>query len=321
MNKRHKPKSSRKGLIRSLKIWLGQHGRALVSSLGQICKNPVGNLFSIAVIGVALALPAGFYLVLDNTQRVIENWEGNIQIALYLKTEVSDSRAREMQSELVALSNIDNVRLVTRDQALQEYKSLSGFAEALDALEHNPLPSMLLVEPAMETLSSDSGQQLLDQLGSLSEVEAAQLDRQWVKRLFVILDILERVVLILTTLLSIAVMLIVGNTIRLSIINKRTEIEINKLFGATNAFIKRPFLYTGLLFGLTGGLLAWLLLGLSTMAVEAPVNQLSVLYNSDFMLEGLSLGELAILFASGGGLGFLGSWVAVSRHLREVEPR
>ena len=309
-----------KGLFRGLKIWLGQHGRALLWSAGQLLKNPFGNLFSVAVIGVALALPAGFYLILDNTQRVLERWQGNITIALYLKTDVSDDTASALQQELLTRESIESVRLITRDQALIEYKTLSGFGDALDALEENPLPSMLLVQPDLQMMNADTGQRLLEQLSDLSEVESAQLDRQWVKRLFVILDILERSVIILTTLLSIAVLLIVGNTIRLSITNKRTEIEINKLFGATNTFIQRPFLYTGLLYGLSGSLLAWILLAISTLIIQAPVNQLAFLYNSEFNLQGLSLKALGILFAVGGGLGLLGSWIAVGRHLRQTEP-
>jgi cell division transport system permease protein len=307
-------------LLRGVKVWLGQHGRALLWSTGQLLKNPVGNLFSVAVIGVALALPAGFYLILNNTQRVLDSWQGNVTIALYLKPGVTDGSAESLQQELLTRGGIETVRLITKDQALEEYKTISGFGEALDALEENPLPSMLLVQPDLQSMDADTGQRLLEQLSELPDVESAQLDRQWVKRLFVILDILERSVIILTTVLSFAVLLIVGNTIRLSITNKRTEIEINKLFGATNTFIKRPFLYTGLLYGLSGSLLAWILLVISTLTIQSPVDQLAFLYNSEFNLEGLSLKALGILFSAGGGLGLLGSWIAVGRHLRQTEP-
>ena len=320
MNKLRNAGSSTNGISRSFQIWLGQHARAFVSSLGQLYKNPLGNLFSTAVIGVSLALPAGFYLMLDNAQRVIENWEGNIQIALYLKQDVSDERASVIMADLANLSAIQNVTLITKDQALIEYKTLSGFAEALDALDENPLPSMLLVQPNMETMSTESGEGLLEELGALAEVDTAQFDHQWVKRLVVILGLMERTVIILTTLLSIAVLLIVGNTIRLSIINKRSEIEINKLFGATDAFIQRPFLYTGLMFGISGSLLAWALILTSILILKEPVNELAFLYNSNFTLRGLDTREVLILLAVGGGLGFLGSWIAVGRHLKEVEP-
>ena len=305
---------------RTLKIWLGQHTLAFQSSLAQIRRNLAGNLFSIAVIGISLALPAGFYLMLDNAQKVMENWDGSIQIALYLHHNVDDAKAKSLQQQLSTHELVEEVVLISREQALLEYKQFSGFGEALDSLEENPLPSMLLIQPSMNAVASDPGEALLDELGKMPEVESAQYDRQWVKRLVVIVHILKRAVVILSTLLSIAVLLIIGNTIRLSIINKRTEIAINKLFGATNAYIQRPFLYSGLIYGFTGSCIAWLLLMITTLIMKNPVNQLDVLYNSDFQLHSLDFIQLIILLLTGSGLGLAGSWVAVGRHIRDTEP-
>ena len=308
------------GFRRALKIWLGQHTLAFQSSLAQIRRNLAGNLFSIAVIGISLALPAGFYLMLDNAQKVMENWDGSIQIALYLHHNVDDAKAKSLQQQLSTHELVEEVVLISRKQALLEYKQFSGFGEALDSLEENPLPSMLLIQPRINTVDSDPGEALLDELGKLPEVESAQYDRQWVKRLVVIMHILKRAVVILSTLLSIAVLLIIGNTIRLSIINKRTEIAINKLFGATNAYIQRPFLYSGLIYGFTGSCIAWLLLMITTLIMKNPVNQLAVLYNSDFQLNSLDFIQLLILILTGSGLGLAGSWVAVGRHIRDTDP-
>jgi cell division transport system permease protein len=319
--KKRKPGSPAQGnFSRSVKVWLAQHAQSLVSSIGQLHKNLASNLFSIAVIGISLALPSGFYLILANAERVMENWDGAIQIALYLHPDISANQSENLREELLQLEIVDEIILVTKEQALDEYRNFSGFAEALDALDENPLPTVLLVQPRVEALSSDEGANLLEQLGKRPEVESAQFDRQWVNRLFIILTILERAVIILAIMLSLAVLLIIGNTIRLSILNKRTEIEINKLFGATNAFIQRPFLYTGLIFGITGSVIAWLLLLISTAILQGPVHQLALLYNSDFSLQGLSIGEFCILMGTGGGLGLLGSWVAVDRHIRATEP-
>ena len=308
------------GFRRALKIWLGQHTLAFQSSLAQIRRNLAGNLFSIAVIGISLALPAGFYLMLDNAQKVMENWDGSIQIALYLHHNVDDAKAESLQQQLSTHELVEEVVLINRKQALLEYKQFSGFGEALDSLEENPLPSMLLIQPRMNTIDSDPGEALLDELGKLPEVESAQYDRQWVKRLVVIMHILKRAVVILSTLFSIAVLLIIGNTIRLSIINMRTEIAINKLFGATNAYIQRPFLYSGLIYGFTGSCIAWLLLMITTLIMKNPVNQLAVLYNSDFQLNSLDFIQLLILMLTGSGLGLAGSWVAVGRHIRDTDP-
>lgn len=317
---RQPSKRRRRSPGKTIRIWLAQHAQSFIFSLGQLLRNPLGNLFSITVIGIAMALPAGFYMILGNAQRVMDNWDGAVQIALYLKPEITDSRAADLFSELSRIESIEHAILITREEALEEYLKFSGFAEALDALDENPLPPMMLLQPRFDSLSSAEGEALLERLAKLPEVDTAQFDRQWVKRLVVILNILQRAVIILATLLSVAVLLIIGNTIRLSIMNKRAEIEINKLFGATNAFIQRPFLYSGLLYGVAGGLIAWVLLTLGLLMIEGPVNQLAALYHSDFRLQGLNFREVCLLVLGGGLLGIIGSWIAVGRHIREVEP-
>ena len=319
MNKQRKAKKNTSGVGMIIGIWIAHHVRSFLASLGQLSKNPVGNLFSIAVIGTSLALPTGFYIMLDNARRVMESWESMVQVTLFLHSEVTDDQTSALIEKLSDHEMIDTIHLITKDQALQEFKQLSGFAEAFDALEENPLPSLLLIQPRTDALSSQQGDILINYLNDLTEVESAQLDRQWVNRLLAILRILQRFIIILASVLSIAVLLIIGNTIRLSIINKRTEIEINKLFGATNSFIQRPFLYTGLIYGVIGSIFAWLLLLASKTIMDGPINQLAALYNSNFSLSGLGLHEIAILIVSGGGLGLLGSWLAVQRHLYEVE--
>ena len=301
-------------------IWIAQHTRAMLVSIGQLSKNPIGNMFSVAVIGITLALPAGLHLIINNATQILENWEGNIQIAVYLKPQVNETQARQLSQDLQSDPVIDNITLISKDQALNEYKTLSGFAEALEALEENPLPNMLIIRPNIDNLSSVAGNELISRLANMEEVESAQLDHQWVNRLIAILDILKRGVIILITLFSMAVLLIVGNTIRLSIFNKRTEIEIDKLFGATNSFIQGPFLYTGLIYGAGGSLVAWCLLLLLTFIMQDPVNQLSILYGSEFTIEGLKAKEVSTLLGIGGGLGLLGSWIAVGRHLSATEP-
>jgi cell division transport system permease protein len=305
-------------LSKSLQIWMAQHARAMMVSIGQISKNPFGNITSIVVIGITLAFPAGLYMIINNASQILQSWEGNFQIAIYLKPEVTDEDARNLGSELETDPAIESITLITKEMALNEYKSLSGFSEALETLDENPLPNMLIIRPNIDSLSA-AGDALILKLGQMQETESAQLDHQWVNRLLAILGILNRGVIILISLFSIAVLLIVGNTIRLSILNKRAEIEIDKLFGATNAFIQRPFLYSGFIFGAGGSLLAWCLIFVLTKIMQNPVNNLAMLYGSNFMLTGLSAKEIFLLFIIGGGLGLLGSWIAVGRHLRDTE--
>ena len=319
MKKRHTTRIQRYDLGRYFKTWLYQHAQAFIFSLGQMIRHLFSNLMSISVIGIALALPAGFYLVLANAQQVMENWDGNIQITLYLKQNIDKGQAGSLADYLREQPEVDSVKFISREQALEEYKQLSGFGDVLDALEENPLPSLLLIKPRIETIDTSAGEAFLQRLSELPEVETAQVDRQWVKRLLVILKVLQRAVIILSCLLALAVLLIIGNTIRLAIFNRKTEIEINMLFGATDAFVRRPFLYSGFIHGVFGGLIAWLLIVLSMQLLNNPVSQLASLYHSNFHLTGFSIPEFLILVASGGLLGLMGSWLAVFRHLKELD--
>ena len=319
MKKRSAGRKPRYEPVRYFKTWLYQHAQAFVFSLGHLFRNLFSNLMSIAVIGIALALPAGFYLVLNNAQRLMENWDGSLRITLYLKQNVAEKQALSLADYLRGLPETDSVTYVSRDQALEEYKRLSGFGDALKALDENPLPSLLQVKPRIDAIDSARGEEFLQRLSVLPEVDTAQVDRQWVKRLLAILQFLKRAVIIFSSLLAVGVLLVIGNTIRLAIYNRKTEIEINKLFGATDAFVRRPFLYSGFIHGVCGGLIAWLLISLSLQLLDHPLSRLARLYHSHFVLAGFSLPEFLILVAGGGLLGLLGSWLAVYRHLKEMD--
>ncbi|PSQ91378.1 MAG: hypothetical protein BRD57_04600, partial [Proteobacteria bacterium SW_6_67_9] len=196
-----------------------------------------------------------------------------------------------------------------------------GFDRALAALARNPLPAVVVVEPAgTDQRSTDALASMTQRLEGIAGVDRAQLDVEWVERLFALLSLLERAVSAVGALLGLGVLLIVGNTIRLEILNRRAEIEVTKLIGASNAFIRRPFLYSGLLYGLGGGLVAWALLAVGRWALAGPTQRLAAAYGSPFQLHGLGGEATALLVASGAVLGLLGAWVAVGRHLREIEP-
>jgi cell division transport system permease protein len=308
-------------LRRWLEAWTSQHAQALLFSAGQMWRNPAGSLLATAVIGISLALPAAFYLALINMQQVAAGWGGSARITLFLNLDVPDDRGRELAERLRGDPDFESVQFVNRDEALAEYERLSGFAEAVRSLEENPLPAVILLQPRLERIAGADGDRLLAELRELPEVDAGQFDRQWVQRLFAILDMFERAATLAAALLALAVLLIVGNTIRLSIYNRRTEIEINKLFGATDAFIQRPFLYSGLLHGLGGALLAWALVTAATCLLAGPADRLAGLYFSSFELAGLRPRETITLLAAGGLLGLAGSFVALRRHLREFDPR
>lgn len=320
MNKRTTNYADRHNLKKTVNIWLLQHAQACVFSIGQLFKNPINSLLTTAVVGIALALPGGFYLLLENCQRVAAGWDNSAQISLFLTLDISEERLIALADEIRQFQGIATVDYISPEAALLEYQQQSGFSDALSALEDNPLPAVLLLQPKLQELSNQESERLLQQLRAMPEVDIAQFDRQWIQRLFAIIDIVQRAVIILSILLAIAVLLIIGNTIRLAIYNRRNEIEVNKLFGATEAFIQRPFLYTGLFHGIGGGLLAWCLLSLSLLLLDSPVTRLAELYSSDFTLRGLSGSALLLLLASGAGLGLGGSWVSVKRHIKAIEP-
>lgn len=312
---------ARRGPLALLNAWVIRHLQTFFYALGQLSRRPLSTLMTAAVIGIALALPAALNLLLSNAQRVTSGWDGATQISLFLKLDVSDQSAQTLAQQLKALPQIEKVRYISRAQALAEFKNLSGFGDALSVLEDNPLPSVLVVYPKLDEHQGASAvQHLLDQLRARPEVDLAQLDMRWVKRIYAMMDIVRRGVWVLASLLALAVLLVVGNTIRLAIQNRRDEIVIIKLIGGTDAFIRRPFLYTGFWYGLFGGIIALLLVNGALMALAGPVANLAGLYNSSFRLSGLGLYEMAALLGGGALLGLAGSWLAVGRHLREIEP-
>ncbi|WP_232023946.1 permease-like cell division protein FtsX [Sulfurivermis fontis] len=304
-----------------LRSWLLRHVQTFFYTLGQIWRRPFNALLTAAVIGIALALPAGLHVLLGNAQQVARGWDGATQVSLFLKRSVSEQRAEALARELEALPEIGSVRYISREQALEEFKSLSGFGDVLQVLEDNPLPAVLVLFPKVEQAQGPEAlEQLLTQLRARPEVDLAQLDMQWVKRIYAMMDIVSRGVWVLGSLLGLAVLLVVGNTIRLAIQNRRDEIVIIKLIGGTDAFIRRPFLYTGFWYGLFGGLIALGMIQVSLLFLAGPVAGLAGLYGSDFRLHGLDLLTALALFSGGCLLGLLGSWLAVGRHLREIEP-
>lgn len=302
------------------KAWLLSHAQSFIYSLGQYYHNLLSSILTTAVIGLSLALPGGFYLLLENAQQVTAGWGGSIQITAFLKPEIDDAMAQELITRLLDNPNIEAARLINRDQALAEYKELSGFSEVIELLDENPLPSIIIIFPKIDVLTEGRDRQILDFLYSQSEIEVAQYDQQWIKRLYGIIDIIKRFVIVFSAFIGFGVLLIVGNTIRMAIYHHRSEIEVSKLFGATNHFIQRPFLYTGFWYGLSGGLASWLLLTLTLQFLKQPVNRLAALYSSEFTLANLSATETLIMLACGIFLGIFGSWISVQRHLRTIEP-
>ncbi len=303
-----------------MKNHLLRHLQVLFYSLGELARAPLTAFMTIVVIGITLALPAALYALIGNLQRVGGGWDQGAQISLFLKLGTSRAAAETLAGQIRTMPDVASVRYISPASALKDFKRLSGFGNTLDLLDSNPLPPVLQVLPAGRTVGARAAQKLAQTLGQMPGVTQAQFDLEWVQRLDAILRLAQRGVLILALLLGVAVLLVVGNTIRLAILNRRTEIEVIKLIGGTDAFIRRPFLYTGLFQGLFGGLLAWILVAASLTLLAGPVRDLAGLYGSGFELAGLGLQAGTTLLLGGAALGWAGSRLAVSRHLRAIEP-
>lgn len=314
------PPARRPGLVGRVKVHLLRHAQVFFYTLGQLSRRPASMLMTAAVIGIALALPTGLHVVLKSAQQLSGGWDQASQISLFLQRGTREEEARRLVRQLEQRPQIRKVNYISPEQALAEFQRLSGFGQALDALADNPLPAVLVVLPVLEQGSPAATEVLLAELREDPRVDLARLDVQWVKRLYAIMEILRQGVYVLASLLALAVLLVVGNTIRLAIQNRRDEIVIIKLIGGTDAFIRRPFLYTGFWYGLFGGLIAWLLVSLSLWILGGPVEKLAGLYQNSFSLRGLNTQTTTILLLSGIALGLVGSWIAVGRHLRDIEP-
>lgn len=295
------------------------HARTLVSSLGRLYRNSFSSLMTVAVIGIALALPSGLFVILKNLQSATGGWDSVAQISLFLKTDVSVEQMQSLAERLEVRSDVSAVKTIPADQALEDFRQHSGFAEALDSLDENPLPHVIVVTPTFKTPFEVKG--LVDKLNNLPDVDIAALDMQWLQRLQAMMDIARHVVITIAIMLAFAVLLIVGNTIRLEIQSRENEIKVVKLVGGTDAFIRRPFLYEGLWYGLWGGFLAWLVVQTSSALVEDPAQHLALLYHSEYQVHGLGGLDTLTLITLSASLGLTGSWLAVGKHLSSIEPQ
>ncbi len=290
-------------------------------SIVDIFSSPISNFMTVLVIAIALALPAGLQILLDNGKTLSNSWDGASRISLYLKTNVSQQQLTTLAETIKQKPGVSQVEMITQEQALDDFKTRSGFADAIAQLDYNPLPPVLIIQPYSTHTSPEASEKMLLEFQKIPQVELAKLDLDWVRKLHALLQLAEKVASALGLALAIAVLLIVGNTIRLSVQNRRDEIEVVKLVGATDAFIRRPFLYTGFWYGLIAGILCWLLLTISLAFLKQPIQNLAGLYESQYNLSGLSWLQSFQLIGLSCGLGLLGSWLSVGRHIQQIEPR
>jgi cell division transport system permease protein len=301
--------------------YLTHHAQALLGSVGRLARAPFATALTVLVIGLALALPLALALFVSNALGATGGFTGVVDVSVYFKPDVPLARVQQLGQSARAHPGVATVQVISADQALQEFRQYSGFGSALQALGSNPLPHVLHLRPTADASAPADLEALRRYLSAWPEVDTVQVDSEWVLRFNAILDLLRRVLGIAALLLGAGVLAVVGNTIRLEIQGRRTEIEVVRLVGGSTGFVRRPFLYTGMLYGLAGALLAWGLVGIAVQVLRTPVAALARLYGSGYALRGAGPREVGIVIGAGIVLGWLGAWVAAARHLRGIEPR
>jgi cell division transport system permease protein len=304
----------------NVQAYFARHAQTLVGSLGRMVNQPFATLMTMGVVAVALALPLFLNLFLTNVRSATGNWNDAFDLSVYMDKRAGAARTASVAKQLRQRGDVAAVRVITADQALAEFRNDSGFGKALDALSENPLPDTLVVTPTLVASTPQGTAALKVAIAAVPDVQSVQLDTEWVKRLHAMLDILRRVVLLTGGLLGAGVVLIVGNTIRLDILNRRVEIEVMKLVGASDGFARRPFLYSGIWYGLGGGLMALILVAVAAAVLARPVESLAKLYGSQFRLHGLGFTTGVLVLGLAASLAWLGSWLAATRHIRGIEP-
>jgi cell division transport system permease protein len=306
--------------MRKLRQWFTQHGQASISSLGQITRAPFANILTVLVIGIALALPLSLLVLVKNLQQVSSHWDHGTGVSVFLAQDLSSSQIDQVLSQLRVMPGVADLHYISPNEGWQTFREQTGMQDVLSELPNNPLPAVVEIQPAIALQSPAAINQLLNELRVIPGVEVAQMDVAWVKRLYALLDLGTRIIYALGLLLAAAVALVVGNTIRLIIQNHSQEIKVIKLVGGTNRFIRRPFLYMGIFYGLFGAVMALILVNVFIALLQSPVDHLVRLYNSFFQLQGLQFAEVESVLLIGTMLGLLGAWLAVGRQLSKIEP-
>ncbi len=294
------------------------HRRQGRQALSELFSRPLGNLLTVFVLAFSLALPTILFILTKNVIAVTSQWQTPNQLTVYLK-DVPTHKIETLAKELSTSDDIASVNYISPDEGLKELQKIQGFKDAVNLLENNPLPAVLVIVPAKEdaALATQIAAQLRKQQAVVDEV---RFDNDWLLRLGAIEKLVKLLMISFSTLMLVAVVLIIGNTLRLQLLSQKEEIQVMKLVGATDSYILRPYLYTGMWLALFGALLAWGLSILVILLLSVAVEHLANLYNSGFNLVGLRFDEVIILLMLSGILGHTAAKIAVKRHLKEIEP-
>jgi len=304
----------------SLRAWRAQHLYSLFSSLGRLVARPWATALTLAVLSLALALPLLFWLLLDNLRDLGGQAEDARAISVFLKPDLGSDTVAKLAAQLRGQSDVAGVVLKSPEQGLDEFRSRAGFADALQVLHYNPLPALLIVSPRAD-VTGDAAAELARRLRSDPAVDLVQYDAQWRQRLSAILGLAQRGAQVLAGLLALAALLVIGNTVRLDIQGRSEEIAVMQLLGADDGFVRRPFLYTGLWYGILAGVMSLMLIAIVQWVLAAPLAQLVASYDHRFDVHGMAPATMLAAFGASIALGWLGAFIAASRHIALGQPK
>ncbi|KOC91058.1 permease-like cell division protein FtsX [Winslowiella iniecta] len=326
VNKRNKrapaPKAKQPSKTKALKGgWQEQWRYALHGSLSDMWRQPLATLLTVMVIAISLTLPSVCYMVWKNVSQAADQWYPAPQLTVYLSKTLDDSAAENVIAQLKQEDGVDKVNYLSREEAMGEFRNWSGFGGALDMLEQNPLPAVAIITPKLNFQSSDTMQTLRDRVAAVNGVDEVRMDDSWFARLAALTGLVGQVAAMIGILMIVAVFLVIGNSVRLSIFARRDTINVQKLIGATDGFILRPFLYGGALLGLAGALLSLVLSEVLVLRLESVVTQVASVFGTSFTLSGLSWDESLLLLLIAAMIGWIAAWLATVQHLRRFTPQ
>lgn len=298
-----------------------RHLQVLLATLGDLSRSPLNSISSALVIGITMAIPVIGGMLISSAGSMSRNWDISPQINVYLNDAVAPNDTKALLNEFNFFAGVASTTLLTKDQALTEFKRLSGLEDELDTLEENPLPTTIIISPTSDYDSIDRITKLKNDLMKIDGVQNITINVEWLERLNSVLSFLRSTAKIISILLAIALILVVSNTIGLQIQNRRQEIVITKLVGGTDSFVKRPFLYFGATIGIFGGVFCCIIYALTYLALNQPIQRLASSYGSSFSLVNLQWWHLASLLLIGGLLGWLAAQLSVIRHLSSILPK
>jgi cell division transport system permease protein len=313
---------NKKTLINRIQSYFYSHHLAFSSATSRISSLPFQSLSISLVVAIALSLPAGFYVAVTNLQKIVNVTDSSNTITVFLKTTATQPQIELLKEKVSLDEGIEVIKYISSQQGLDEFRAESGFGDILKMLDENPLPPVFLIEPDKDIQNnSELIKKLVTRLKKEHLIENIQIDMMWLKRLQAILLVSERLSFMLGVILAFGVLLIISNAVALSLDSKSEEVIVIKLVGGTNAYVRRPFLYTGLCYGSFGGILSWIFIAIAVYWLSIPIEKLSALYQSSIELEGLGFFGLISLISIGVSLGLLGAWLAVTRQLSAIEPK